>query len=44
VVDGRSFLPNVCELCIVAIYMVGGFFVILGLFMGFGETFGGAFA
>jgi hypothetical protein len=43
-VDGRSFLPNVCGLCIVAIYMAGDFFVILGLFMGFGETFGGAFA
>jgi hypothetical protein len=25
-VDGRSFLPNVCGLCIVAIYMVGGYF------------------
>jgi hypothetical protein len=43
-VDGRSFLPNVCGLCIVAIYMVGGFFVVLGLFMGFRETLGGAFA
>jgi hypothetical protein len=26
------FLANVCGVCIVAIYMVGGFFVILGLF------------